>query len=76
MAKVKAVQSISYAAAVKWVEGLNEEPEEFMMVDRPTLQAAEVAFHQQDPNILKVLNLRWTLWPLLLWYLMALPRWR
>ena len=33
-----------YAAAVKGVEGLNGAPEESMVVDRPTLQAAGVAF--------------------------------
>lgn len=51
VAKVRVAQSISYAAAVKRVEGLNGAPEESMVVDRPTLQAAGVAFHQQDPDI-------------------------
>ena len=40
-----------------WVGSLNGAPEESMVVDRPTLQAAGIAFHQQDPDILKV----WTL---------------
>jgi hypothetical protein len=47
VAKVRVVQSISsYTAAVKRVEGLNGAPEESMVVDRPSLQAAGVAFHQ------------------------------
>lgn len=51
VAKVRVVQTISYTAAVKRVEGLNGAPEESMVVDRPTLQDAGVAFHQQDPDI-------------------------
>ena len=37
VAKVRAVQSISYAAAVKRVEGWNGAPEESMVVERPSL---------------------------------------
>ena len=54
VAKVRVVQSISYAAAVKRAESLNGAPEKSIVVDRPTLQAAGVAFHQQDPDTLKV----------------------
>ena len=54
MAKIRAVQSVSYAAVLKRVEGSNGVPEESMVVDRPTLQVAGVAFHQQDTDILKV----------------------
>jgi hypothetical protein len=54
VAKVRVVQSVSYAAAVKRVEGLNGAPEESIVVDRPTLQFAWVAFHQQVLDILKV----------------------
>ena len=38
VAKVRVVQSISYAAAVKRVEDLNGAPEVSMVVDRPSLQ--------------------------------------
>jgi hypothetical protein len=54
VAKVRAIQSISYAAAVKRVAGWNGAHEESMVVDMPSLQAAGVAFHQQDPAISKV----------------------
>ena len=54
VAKVRAVQSMSYATTVKRVEGLIGAPEESMVLHRPSLQAAGVAFHQQDPDILKV----------------------
>lgn len=54
MAKDRAVQSISYAAAVKRVEVLNGAPEESMMADRPSLKAAGVVVQQQDPDMLKV----------------------
>jgi hypothetical protein len=40
VAKVKVAQSISYAAAVKRVEGLNGAPDVSMVVDRPSLQTA------------------------------------
>ena len=36
------------------VESLNGAPEESMVLNRPTLRAAGVAFHQQDPDILKL----------------------
>jgi hypothetical protein len=38
----------------KRVGGLNGALEESMVVDRPSLQAAAVAFHHQDPDILMV----------------------
>lgn len=53
VARVRASQSISYAAAVRRVEGLSG-PEEFMVVDRASLQAAGVASHQKDPEMLHV----------------------
>lgn len=52
VAKFRANQNISYAAAVKKVEGANG-PEGPMVVDRHSLQAAAVGSHQQDPDILQ-----------------------
>ena len=54
VSKVRAVQSISYAAPVKRVEVLNGAPEESMMVDRSSLKAAGVVVQQQDPDMFKV----------------------
>lgn len=51
VAKVRANQNISYAAAAERVEGANG-PEGPMVVD--SLQAAGVGSHQQDPDILQV----------------------
>lgn len=54
-AKVRAVQSISYAAAVNGLTVcLNGSPEEFMVVDSLSLKAAGASFHEEDPDILKV----------------------
>lgn len=41
VARVRASQSISYAAAVRRVEGLSG-PEEYMVVGRPSLQVTEM----------------------------------
>jgi hypothetical protein len=56
------------------VEGLNGAPEESMVVDRPSMQAAGVTFHQQDPYILKVKKVDFMAFIAMV--LMALPRWR
>lgn len=54
VAKVRAVQCISYTEAVKRVEGTNGPPEDFIVLDRLSLQAAELISHQQEPEILCV----------------------
>ena len=48
-----ALQSISYAVAVKSVKGLNVAPKESMVGDWASLKAAGVVVQQQDPDMLK-----------------------
>lgn len=52
--KVRAVLSISYAEVIQMVEGMNDSYKDSMELDRHSLQAAELASHQQEPEILRV----------------------
>lgn len=52
--KVRAILSISYAEVIKMVEGMNDSSEDPMELDRHSLQAAELASHKQEPEILLV----------------------
>jgi hypothetical protein len=55
VAKVRVIQSISYAEAVKRVEGTQGTPKDSMVLGRPSMQtAAFVSFYRQAPRMLHV----------------------